>query len=571
MNKRTYYAFITSFALLVIVIILNRLSFNDMRTYSELVDHTRQVITTFESISNHFKSAQIYTPENEGSSGRNFYQLYKKDADSIHGELIRLKQLITDNPIQVRRVDSLSTMVPTQLDNLLKYNIAEIVQSGEVWRLNNILEVHELINRGIVEESRLLAERKEQLKNSTHLTNILTTSFAVLAVAIVLLTFLSSLFISRKSKWLESFLESILNTSQDGIVYYKAVRTHGQITDFKVDYINKAIEDLIQANADEVLGKNLKELASFVRESDLLEKYINVVDTGKPEQFETFYDHKGVQQWLYVSLAKLQDGVTATFHNITQLKKYENELKDNIKDLERSNSELEQYAYVASHDLQEPLRKIRSFGSYLQETQSNKMDAKGQEQLKKIMNSAERMSILIKDILSFSSLKKEELFVSTDLNKILTAVLQDLDLMIIQKKAIIEHESLPTIDAIPLQINQLFYNLINNSLKFAKKDKNLVLKISCRQIKENEKLPSLRKNIPYYEIVFDDNGIGFNQDYAEQIFGLFKRLNDKQSYPGSGIGLALCKKVVANHHGEILARGKDKEGACFYIYLPEKQ
>ena len=571
MSKRTYYSFIISFALLVMVIVLNRLSFNDMRTYSERVDHTRQVITTFESISNHFKSAQIYTPEYENSLGSNLYRLYKKDADSIQGELIRLKQLINDNPVQISRVDSLLSLLHNELDNLLKNDISDIIQAGEVWRLNDILTFHEMINRGIAAESKLLADRKEQLRTSTHLTNILTTSFAVLAVAIVLLTFLSSLFLSRKSRWLESFLESILDTSQNGIVYYKAVRTHGQITDFKVEYINKAIEDLIQANADEVLGKNLNDLSSFVRESDLLKRYIHVVDTGKPEQFETFYDHKGVQQWLYVSLAKLQDGVTATFHNISQLKKYENELKENIKELERSNSELEQYAYVASHDLQEPLRKIRSFGSYLQDSQANKMDEKGKEQLKKILNSAERMSVLIKDILSFSSLKKEDLYVPTDLNKILAAVLQDLDLMITQKKAIIEHESLPTIDAIPLQINQLFYNLINNSLKFAKQDKNLVLKIYCRQIKENEKLPSLNKNVPYYEIVFDDNGIGFNQDYAEQIFGLFKRLNDKQSYPGSGIGLALCKKVVANHHGEILAKGKDKEGAAFYIYLPEKQ
>ena len=303
----------------------------------------------------------------------------------------------------------------------------------------------------------------------------------------------------------------------------------------------------------------------------MFDKYVQVIETGIPVEFETLYSRHQKQKYFLVSLAKLKDGVTASFHDITELKVYENELKENIRELERSNVELEQYAYAASHDLQEPLRKIRAFGSFLQDTQASKLDEKGQQQLKKIIDAAERMSSLIKDILSFSSIRKEELFTDTDLNAVLEGVLQDLDLVITQKQAIITHDTLPVIKAIPLQMNQLFYNMLNNSLKFARADRRPEILIKCRKLAEDEKPNEALINTNYYEITISDNGIGFKQEYVDQIFGLFKRLNDKQYYPGSGIGLALCRKVVDNHHGSITASGRDNEGATFYIHLPEQQ
>ena len=281
---------------------------------------------------------------------------------------------------------------------LMKMNVQELISSGQAWRLDSLFSIHARINRAIMTENTLLRERKQELDNSTSQYNILTTVFAVLAAGIILFTFISNLFISKHRNWLEGFLESILNTSQNGIVHFKAIRVMDEITDFRIAFANKAIERLLGLPPSQVAGKKLSEVNAYKIDPVRLEKYKEVVETGKPNEFESLYKREGRDKWFLVSLAKLDDGVIASFHDITQLKKYEAELKENISNLEKSNLELEQYAYVASHDLQEPLRKIRSFGSFLQDTQAEKLDEKGRMQLKKMMDSAERMSTLIKDI-----------------------------------------------------------------------------------------------------------------------------------------------------------------------------
>jgi len=571
MSKKNLYAFIVCFILLITIIILNRVTFDRMKSFTKEVDHTRDVITGFESVSNDFKSAQIYTAGSISDSLKKFYSLYKRDAEALNPELTQLKRIVNDNPEQVRRIDTLINNINRHLPLLLQKNITEIIQMGEGWRLSELFSIHETINRGIEHERQLLNKRTRELNTFTRLNNQLSIAFGILAITIFIFTFLSNLFISKKSKWLEGFLESILNTSQNGIVHLKALREHGQIADFKIEFMNQATDHLFELNSTALVGKKLSETPSYLGEPVLIDQYHKVVESGQAAELETLYKKGRTEKWFLVSLARLDDGVTASFHDISQLKKFEEELKDKIHDLEHSNSELEQYAYVASHDLQEPLRKIRSFGSYLQDTQANKLDEKGQQLLGKIMSSADRMSSLIKDILSFSSLKKQRDYVPVDLNAIVQGVLHDLDLLIAQKNASVQTSILPTIEAIPLQMTQLFYNLINNSLKFSKEEAPPVIHISCKLIGENEKPSSLIKHTRYYEILLKDNGIGFNMEYAEQIFGLFKRLNHVQLYSGSGIGLALCRKVVENHKGLIRAEGKEKDGAQFHIYLPERQ
>ncbi|HEX8316069.1 MAG TPA: ATP-binding protein, partial [Flavisolibacter sp.] len=439
--------------------------------------------------------------------------------------------------------------------------------------LEDLSRAHILIRKGLRVEEAKLKSKREGLVSANRQNNLFTLILSVLAILIVTATFLNQFLLSRKSQWLEGFLESILNTTQNGIVYYRAVREGGKIVDFRVEYANEAIKTLLGVDPKTIIGKRLSRVDSFVRQEEIFAIYVKAVETDAPVQFEHLYRNNGSERWLYLSIKKMDDGITVAFHNIAELKRYEEELKKNIAALEQSNKELEEYAYAASHDLQEPLRKIRTFGGFLQDAQYEKLDEKGKHQLDKIIQATERMSLLIKDLLSFSSLKHKDQFITTDLNTIFANVLHDLEVMIEQKKAVITHDPLPEIEAIPVQINQLFYNLVNNALKFSKQDFAPHLDVSCKLVKAEEikDIPGLEPSTSYFEIVFSDNGIGFNQEYAAQIFGLFKRLNDKNSYAGSGIGLSLCKRVVTNHGGVMLANGKEGVGAQFYIYLPPQQ
>jgi two-component system CheB/CheR fusion protein len=249
-------------------------------------------------------------------------------------------------------------------------------------------------------------------------------------------------------------------------------------------------------------------------------------------------------------------------------------LQEANSSLERSNNELAQFAYVASHDLQEPLRKITTFSNRIRELYIDSLPAGGREFIVKINKSAERMRNLIDDLLNFSRISHfDNKFINTDLNKIVQDVLTDFDLLIHEKKAVLHIDRLPVIEAVPLHMNQLFYNLLGNALKFTANDVDPVITISCRFLSENDlkKYPGLEASVPSYEIIIKDNGIGFPQEFADQIFVIFPRLNYKHDYQGTGIGLALCRKIVNNHHGHLYAESEEDKGSLFYLILPVHQ
>ena len=544
-----------------------------MRDYANAVDHARIVIGTLEQLSNHFKSAQIYTPSNENIAEKSYYHLYKQEAESINRDLQIIRKLVKNNPEQAKRIDTLSRTINAQMPVLMQKNIQEIVVAGESWRLTELLKVHLAINRAIEREKQRLEPMKKELDASTELTGLLTIVFSVIGVLVILVTFVSNLVLRKKRKWLENFLTSVLNTSQNGIITFKAVRKKGQITDFRILFANKAVESLLGLKPEKLVKKRLREFPSFTRDPVIMEKFIDVTEHETQLSFETLYEKDGNEKWFYILLARLEDGLTASFHDITELKQNHEELKENIKKLEHSNTELEQYAYVASHDLQEPLRKIRTYASYLIETESNRFDERGKAYIEKIASAAERMSALINDILSFSSLKREPAFLKVDLSHVLKNMLIDLDLLIAQKKAKITYDKLPVVEAIPLQMHQLFYNLINNSLKFSKENEPADIRITSRHFPQEEvkRHAELLPELSYCEIILADNGIGFNPEFSEQIFGLFKRLGTRKTFSGSGIGLALCRKVVNNHNGVIYAEGQVQQGATFHIILPVNQ
>jgi len=277
--------------------------------------------------------------------------------------------------------------------------------------------------------------------------------------------------------------------------------------------------------------------------------------------------------WASVVLTALHDdknnliGFSKITRDLTERKKSEDSLKQYTEELEFRNRELEQFAFIASHDLQEPLRVIQMYSQLF-----DKKEADADTYISKIQAAARRMQELIKSVLNYSRLTTStDKFVKTDLNSTLHNVLLDYDLMITERKGKITSEKLPEIDGIPIQLHQLFSNLISNSLKFAKNDP--VINISSATLKANDMAhyPFLNPSVRYIELQFSDNGIGFNQEYADKIFEVFQRLHEKSEYSGTGVGLALCKKIVANHHGYIYAKGMPGEGSVFYVYLPVRQ
>lgn len=249
------------------------------------------------------------------------------------------------------------------------------------------------------------------------------------------------------------------------------------------------------------------------------------------------------------------------------------ELNEANTQLVTANRDLEQFAYVASHDLQEPLRKLQTFSHLLRDRFSSELSEGAQMYIEKITSSAVRMSHLIKDILDYSRLgHNKPLFQPVDLNLIVSNVLGDYELMIKQKKITFQADNLPVVEAIPIQMNQLFYNLIGNSVKFVRKGVDPLIRVKCIRLtpEESENFARLKKDGTYFRITVSDNGIGFSQQYAEHIFSIFQQLNGRSKFGGYGIGLSLCKRIVENHGGIIYANGVENEGAAFTFILPAK-
>lgn len=276
--------------------------------------------------------------------------------------------------------------------------------------------------------------------------------------------------------------------------------------------------------------------------------------------------------------------MTGTGQEVTEYFQAQQELLSKTNKLETANTELQKFAYVASHDLQEPLRKILTFASLLRKETEEQLNEKSKTYIEKIVHSSSRMQQLIEDILSFSSLKtREEAFEKKNLQEIIVQVLVDLEVTIEKTNAKIQYERLPEAEVIPSQMGQLFQNLLSNSLKFKKENEQPVIEVKASVLKglelsKDERFVAyleslsinrrLWENVPFVLMQVTDNGIGFDTAYSEKIFEIFQRLNNGKGLGGTGIGLAICKRIMDNHHGMITAESKPGKGATFTMVFP---
>ncbi|WP_111630409.1 PAS domain-containing protein [Larkinella arboricola] len=355
-----------------------------------------------------------------------------------------------------------------------------------------------------------------------------------------------------------------------------------------LNYFNQSVYNFSGLSAEEVQRHSWLRLVHPDERQATVDAWMNSIKTGDGFVFQhRFRRHDGEYRWQLSRAVPIKNGEggiqwwIGTSTDIDDQKKMADELERMVQqrtlelhssnqELIKTNHELEQFAYIASHDLQEPLRKIQSFSELLHLNLTDR-EMSGQY-LNKISTSAQRMGELIKSVLNYSRLSNTvERFVETDLNHILAGVESDFELLIEQKGAVIRRTELPVIEGIPMHLSQLFSNLVGNSLKFSGNEP--VIEISSRLLSpvEAAQIQELRTDIPYVHIQVKDNGIGFEQEYAERVFTIFQRLNHTKSYSGTGIGLALCRKIVENHSGKIRAESELGKGATFHIYLPMKR
>ena len=246
-----------------------------------------------------------------------------------------------------------------------------------------------------------------------------------------------------------------------------------------------------------------------------------------------------------------------TLRDNKELQETKQLLEEKVKELNRSNQELEQFAYAASHDLQEPLRKIVYYGDYLNTHYAEKIDERGKLYFSNMMGASQRMTQLIHDLLNFSRIYREHLhLVRTDMNVLAAEAMNDLDVAIKAKSAQIEVAPLPVLSVYPMQMRQLFHNLLSNAIKFADEQRAPLVKVYAN------------KGEKEIQLIFEDNGVGFEEKYLDKMFSLFQRLHSREKYAGTGIGLAMCKKIADLHNGSITACSKPGSGAKFILTLP---
>ena len=328
-------------------------------------------------------------------------------------------------------------------------------------------------------------------------------------------------------------------------------------TQANIRFCNRTFVGLTQAD---VLGKSLYDWITPESTERTRLAFQKVLDTGEPALVESQGTGLAHSMWYVNQLSPIRVGerivgIASIVNDITELKK--TQLR-----LERSNRELESFAYVASHDLQEPLRKIQTFGERLKTTCSSRLPPEGNDYIERMQKAATRMRGLIDDLLTFSRVtSKSRPFTPVDLSTVTREVLGDLETQLEKTGAQVSLGELPVLDADPTQMRQLLQNLLGNALKFRREGVPPILSVRTRVDAHTQRC----------ELMVEDNGIGFEEKYTDRIFNVFQRLHGRGQYEGSGIGLAICRKIAERHGGHITAHSTPGVGSTFCVSLPLRQ
>jgi len=366
-------------------------------------------------------------------------------------------------------------------------------------------------------------------------------------------------------------LERVLNTIGDGVMVLDA--SHRLVR------ANRRVCEMLQYSSAELLGKE----PSFWTHPESLSRMGQELakrQRGEVSAYEAKYVRKdgsffhGLATGAAVLDAQGRPaGAVGCIKDITDRKRAEQQLAEQAAELARSNTELEQFAYVASHDLQEPLRKVRAFGDRLNVKFGELLPEQGRDYLGRMVNASERMQTLINDLLQYSRVTtKAQPFAPVDLNEVARQVVSDLEIQIERQHGRVEIDALPTIDADHTQLRQVLQNLVGNALKFRQEAADPIVHVRGEIVRADEtEEGGGAQPAELFRLTVQDNGIGFDQKHAERIFGVFQRLHGRDAYEGTGMGLAICRKIAERHGGSLAATSVLGEGATFALTLPVEQ
>jgi two-component system sensor kinase FixL len=585
---KTALSFVLALVGLMAVGALSYRNFAEQQNNQNRVEQTLTVLDELEDLQSLLQYALRGARGYLLSGDREFIDLYDWAMIQLQPKLEGLRRLMVDSSSQQERLRLLAPSIAAELNAtkrlMIRYERGQIATSAEPDTARELQWIEGRLDRLIWEmrreaERRLKAHQASATSSARTLANlgIAFAGFAVLVVGLVGAALWRDTKARRRFeaalKESEARNRAILSTAQDAVITFNDQGI--------VESVNPAAERMFGYTAQEILGKNYTVLIpepSRERSLQRLGRYIatghGLIATGQ-EDLGQRKDGSSFPFEYSVGEMELASGrhFTAVIRDISRRKRVEESLREASGKLLNSNRDLENFAAVASHDLQEPLRKIQTFGERLQVSCTGRLGEQGLDYLSRMIDAAGRMRTLIQDLLMLSRVSAKSVqWAPVDLAQVAHEVVADLELRINQSQARVEIGTLPTIEADASQIRQLLQNLIGNALKYRRPEVPPRVQVSSGDPKaagEPESGQMIRNDLCCISV--EDNGIGFDEKYLDRIFNPFQRLHGRGRYEGSGIGLSICRRIVERHGGTITARSIPGQGSTFIVRLPSKQ